>query len=166
MTVISKHRLSNGSLFTVRGFTQRGDIIVDRGWVIDRDFGHLTHGYVVTSHVSQGATVDEVFAGISSQSFPATNERTAYVAMTRGRQKAVVYTDDRKELLKAVSRPDEPLSATELLESTNHNTNVRDRLAKPLALARRLAAVVQRDGGMRTTATRNLHSERDMSHDR
>ncbi|HEY1270437.1 MAG TPA: MobF family relaxase [Gemmataceae bacterium] len=161
-----KHRLSNGSLFTVRGFTQRGDIIVDRGWVIDRDFGHLTHGYVVTSHVSQGATVDEVFAGISSQSFPATNERTAYVALTRGRQKAVVFTDDRKELLKAASRPDEPLSATELLESTNHNTNVRDRLAKPLTLVRRLAALVQHHPVLRAGTTRNGNSERDMSHDR
>jgi hypothetical protein len=36
------------------GFTRRGDIIVDHGWVIDRDFGHLTHGYVLTSHASQG----------------------------------------------------------------------------------------------------------------
>jgi hypothetical protein len=160
------HRLSNGSLFTVQGFTRRGDIIVDRGWVIDRDFGHLTHGYVVTSHASQGATVDEVFAGISSQSFPATNLRTAYVALTRGRQKAVVFTDDRKELLKAVSRPDEPLSATELLEATNHNTNVRDRLAKPLTLARRLAALVQHHPVLRAGTTRNGNSERDMSHDR
>ena len=58
-----KHRLSNGSLLTVQGFTKRGDIIVDHGWVIDRDFGHLTHGYVVTSHASQGVTVDKVFIG-------------------------------------------------------------------------------------------------------
>jgi len=55
------HRLSNGSLMTVAGFTKRGDIIVDHGWVIDRHFGHLSHGYVVTSHASQGVTVDKVF---------------------------------------------------------------------------------------------------------
>jgi conjugative relaxase-like TrwC/TraI family protein len=55
-----EHRLSNGSIFTVQGFTKRGDIVVDHGWVIDRDFGHLTHGYVVTSHASQGVTVDKV----------------------------------------------------------------------------------------------------------
>jgi hypothetical protein len=73
-------KMSNGSLFTVEGFNRRGDIIVDGGRVIDRDFGHLAHGYVVTSHASQGATVDEEFVGISSQSFPATDRRTAYVA--------------------------------------------------------------------------------------
>ncbi len=60
-----KHQLSNGSLLNVQGFTKRGDIIVDHGWVIAREFGHLTHGYVVTSHASQGATVDKVFIGIS-----------------------------------------------------------------------------------------------------
>ena len=37
-----KHRLSNGALFTVQGFTRQGDVIVDNGWVIGRDFGHLT----------------------------------------------------------------------------------------------------------------------------
>ena len=89
---------------TVEGFTKRGDIIVDHGWVIDRDFGHLTHGYVVTSHASQGVTVDKVFVGMSSESFPATNQRTAYVAVTRGKEQAQIFTDDKEELL----RGDEP----------------------------------------------------------
>jgi conjugative relaxase-like TrwC/TraI family protein len=126
------HRLSNGSLMTVEGFTKRGDIIVDHGWVIDRDFGHLSHGYVVTSHASQGVTVDKVFVGVSSESFPATYQRTAYVALTRGREQAQIYTDDRNELLKAVSRKDEPLSATELSESPQQNP------ALPAQLMRRL----------------------------
>ena len=122
-----KHRLSNGSLLTVQGFTKRGDIIVDHGWVIDRDFGHLTHGYVVTSHASQGVTVDKVFIGMSSESFPATYQRTAYVAVTRGKEQAQIFTDDRKELLKAISRPDDPLSATELAESTQQKPTVRNQ---------------------------------------
>ena len=112
-----KHRLSNGSLFTVQGFTRQGDIVVDHGWVIDREFGHLSHGYVVTSHASQGVTVDKVFVSVSTESFPATYERTAYVALTRGREQAQIYTDDRNELLMAVHRADEPMSATELSES-------------------------------------------------
>ena len=140
-----KHRLSNGSLLTVQGFTKRGDIIVDHGWVIDRDFGHLTHGYVVTSHASQGVTVDKVFVGMSSESFPATYQRTAYVAVTRGKEQAQIFTDDRKELLKAVSRPDDPLSATELAEITQTETDgCADRLTKHLALAGVAAVLRQR----------------------
>jgi ATP-dependent exoDNAse (exonuclease V) alpha subunit len=122
-----KHRLSNGSLVTIEGFTKRGDIIVDHGWVIDRDFGHLAHGYVVTSHASQGVTVDKVFVGVSSESFPATYQRTAYVALTRGREQAQIYTDDRNELLSAISRSDEPLSATDLSESPGQSPAIKKR---------------------------------------
>jgi conjugative relaxase-like TrwC/TraI family protein len=156
-----KHRLSNGSLLTVEGFTKRGDIIVDHGWVIDRDFGHLTHGYVLTSHASQGDTVDKVFVAIASQSLPATNQRTGYVALTRGREQAVIFTDDRRELLKAASRPDEPLSATELAESTNGKPTMRDRLATSLALARRLAA-----SAMRAHVIGPTTPDRGLDHDR
>jgi conjugative relaxase-like TrwC/TraI family protein len=138
MTKDGKHRLSNGSLLTVQGFTKRGDIIVDHGWVIGREFGHLTHGYVVTSHASQGVTVDKVFIGVSSESFPATYERTAYVAVTRGKEQAQIFTDDRKELLRAISRPDDPLSATELSQPAQQKLAGQDQLRKRLAFARRL----------------------------
>jgi conjugative relaxase-like TrwC/TraI family protein len=128
-----EHRLSNGSMFTIWGFTKRGDIVVDHGWVIDREFGHLTHGYVVTSHASQGATVDKVFIGLSSDSFPATNERTGYVAVTRGKEQALIFTDDKDGLLNAMSRPDDSLSASEVAESKQQATPVKAR--RPLSPA-------------------------------
>ena len=62
-----KHAEQRLAVHRARDLTARGDIIVDGGWVIDRDFGHLTHGYVVTSHASQGATVDKVFVGMSQR---------------------------------------------------------------------------------------------------
>lgn len=111
-----KHRLSNGSLFTVDGFTPQGDIKVNNGWVIDREFGHLAHGYVTTSHASQGTTVNKVFIAIDSESMKATDQRTAYVAITRGKEQALIFTDDHLELLKAVQRENDGLSATELAE--------------------------------------------------
>lgn len=122
-----KHRLSNGSLLTVKGFTKQGDIIDDRGWVIAKDFGHFTHGYVITSHASQGVTVDKVFVGISSESLPATDQRTAYVAVTRGRERAEVFTDDREALLAAVSREDDAMSATDLTDAMTEAGPVRRR---------------------------------------
>jgi conjugative relaxase-like TrwC/TraI family protein len=139
-----KHRLSNGSLFNVEGFTKRGDIIVDHGWIIDRDFGHLTHGYVVTSHASQGVTVNKVFVGISSESFPATGERTSYVALTRGKEQVQVFTDDKTELLRAMCRHDDPLSATNLAEHTEQKTSPPKMPAmfrQPSGLARPLHPV-------------------------
>ena len=64
-TADGRHRLNNGALYTVKGFTPAGDVVVDNGWVIGRDFGHVAHGYVVTSHASQGKTVDKVLIGQS-----------------------------------------------------------------------------------------------------
>ncbi|HZU39041.1 MAG TPA: AAA family ATPase, partial [Gemmataceae bacterium] len=157
-----KHRLSNGSLMTVQGFTSRGDIIVDHGWVIDHDFGHLTHGYVVTSHASQGATVDKVFVGISSESLPATHQRTGYVAFTRGKEKVEIYTDDRKELLRALSRPDEPVSATELAQLTE--PKIKGRRQRMKALARGNAGFGAQQ--IETARTQDAAAQRGLDHDR
>lgn len=129
------HYLSNGSLLTVQGFTKRGDIIVDHGSVVGRDFGHLTYGVAITSHASQGVTVDKVFVGLSSESFPATCQRTAYVAVTRGKEQVHIFTDDRTAMLKAVNRPDDPMSATELSKALPQKQTQRNRL-KHLAFAR------------------------------
>ncbi|MFL5241535.1 MAG: MobF family relaxase [Gemmataceae bacterium] len=159
-------KLSNGSLFTVKGFNRHGDIVVDGGRVIDRDFGHLTHGYVVTSHASQGATVDKVFIGLSSQSFPATDQRTGYVSITRGKEQVQLFTDDRVELLKAMSRPDDPISATELADSTNGKAASHNGLAKHLTTAQQLAAVGVQHRLMQQANTRNPKVERDMDHER
>jgi conjugative relaxase-like TrwC/TraI family protein len=159
-----KHRLSNGALVTVQGFTRRGDIIVDHGWVIDRDFGHLTHGYVVTSHASQGVTVDKVFVGVASESFPSTYERTAYVSLTRGKEQAEVYTDDRDELLRAVSRLDEPLSAMELSESAQQELASPDRITNRRRFARGHSVFDGRQNSSQPAIGNELTSERGLGH--
>lgn len=147
-----KHRLSNGSLLTVQGFTKHGDIVVDHGWVIDRDFGHLTHGYVVTSHASQGVTVDKVFVGIASESLPATCQRTAYVAVTRGKEQAQIFTDDREALLKAVTRPDDPMSATELAGTPSTKPSLGNRLKQRLGFVRSVNVLASRNDAIQNSA--------------
>jgi conjugative relaxase-like TrwC/TraI family protein len=156
-----KHRLSNGSLFNVEGFTKRGDIIVDHGWIIDRDFGHLTHGYVVTSHTSQGVTVNKVFVGISSESFPATGERTSYVALTRGKEQVQVFTDDKAELLRAMCREDDPLSATGLAEESNRTKPMRT----PPMLGHQIAGLAALNQTVLTEYGR-MPSVPELNHDR
>jgi conjugative relaxase-like TrwC/TraI family protein len=161
-----KHALRNGSLYTVRGFTPRGDLVIDHHWVIARDFGHLAHGYVVTSHASQGRTVDKVFIGQSSQSFPATNQRSFYVPVTRGKGQAVIFTDDKKELLKAVRRPDQPLSATELARSRQRKPPLRQRLHKHLARMRRFATFARTHEPLQHGRHRSPSPDRETGHAR
>jgi len=155
-----KHRLANGSLLTVAGFNGQGDLVVDHGWVIDKEFGHLTHGYVTTSYSSQGDTVDKVFVAVANESLPATNQRTAYVALTRGKEQAVIFTDDREALLKAVNKEDDPLSATELQESVGGMPTLRNRLAKPLEMAKRITAFMQHSAASMQQSGQELHHDR------
>lgn len=114
-TADGKHRLNNGSLHQVQDFDAQGNIVLANGWTIGKDFGFIEYGYVVTSHASQGMTVDRVFVGQSSDSYPASSKEQFYVSCSRGRETVTVYTDDKEALLEAVRHSDERLSATELV---------------------------------------------------
>ncbi len=107
-------RINNGDLFTVTGFTRDGNIRLHTGRTLDRAFGHLTHGYVTTSHSSQGKTVDHVFIAQSSQSVPASSQQQFYVSISRGKEACRIYTDDRQALEHAVKRDGQRLTAREV----------------------------------------------------
>ena len=136
-TADGRHRLNNGSLYTVKGFTPGGDVVLDNGWVIGRDFGHIAHGYVVTSHASQGRTVDKVLIGQSHQSLPASDRQQLYVSVSRGREQAVIFTDDKAALREAVARDRERLTATEVFRP--RKPAGRERLKRHLSFLRRWA---------------------------
>ncbi len=119
-TADRKHRLNNGARYTVRGFNKNGDIELTNGWAVSKENPFLTYGYVVTSNSSQGKTVDQVFIGSSSMSSPAASREMMYVSASRGREKVVVFTDDKESLREAVSHSDDRISATEMLGLRQH----------------------------------------------
>ena len=115
-TADGKHRLNNGALYKVKKFDAGGNIVLENGWTIGKDWGFLDHGYVVTSHASQGKTIKHtVFVGQASDSFAASSREQFYVSASRAKKRVVVYTDSKVALLDAVSRSDERLTATELV---------------------------------------------------
>ena len=137
-TADNRHRLNNGALYTVRGFTAGGDVVVDNGWVIGKDFGHIAYGYVVTSHAAQGKTVDKVLIGQSQQSLPASDRQQLYVSVSRGKEQAVIFTDDKAALRDAVGRDRERLTATEVFRPRKQPC--RERLKRHLSFLRRWAS--------------------------
>ena len=91
--------------------------------MLGKDFGHLTHGRVVTSHASQGMTVDHVLIAMGEESNPAINREQFYVSVSRGRKQATVFTDVPAETLRsAIQRGDERMTATELMAGTPEAT--------------------------------------------
>lgn len=108
-----KH-LFNGTLYKINGFDKDGNIRLSNGSVLSKDYGHFALGYVVTSHASQGKTVDKVIISQSSMSFRASSQEQFYVSVSRGRQAVSIYTDDKADLLEAVKRSGERRSAIDL----------------------------------------------------
>lgn len=105
-------RLRTGDMLTVEGFTKEG-VKTNRGVITDMK--HLAYGYVATSYASQGKTVDVVAIDFTSPNFPAINKEAAYVAASRGRQRAVIVTDNKPGLFDAIERSDPRKTAHELL---------------------------------------------------
>lgn len=112
-----KGRLDNGTMYQVEGFTRQGDIRLSNGLVLPRNYGGITHGYVVTSHASQGKTVDTVLIALGSESLAAANREQFYVSVSRGRHGVRLYTDDKDAVLDAVKNSGARLSAMELMQS-------------------------------------------------
>jgi conjugative relaxase-like TrwC/TraI family protein len=110
-----KDRLNNGSVYEIQGFNKQGDIQLNNGFVVPKDYGGIAHGYVVTSHASQGKTVDTVLLAVGQESFAAANKEQFYVSVSRGREAVRLYTDDKAAMLDAVRDSSARLSATELM---------------------------------------------------
>ena len=144
-TADGRHRLSNGALFTVKGFTPEGNIVLDNGWTVSRDFGHVAYGYAVTSHASQGKTVETVIIGQSDVSLPASDRAQLYVSVSRGKEQALIFTDNKQALRDAVRRDSEKLTATEVFRPGNQPAS--ERLKRHLTSLRRHAPIDRPAGG-------------------
>jgi ATP-dependent exoDNAse (exonuclease V) alpha subunit len=83
---------------------------------------HLDYGYAVTSHSSQGQTADRVLIHIDTNQAgeKLVNQRLAYVAVSRGRYDAQIYTNDALELRDVLSRDVSKSVALQVDTSLDH----------------------------------------------
>jgi ATP-dependent exoDNAse (exonuclease V) alpha subunit len=90
-------------------------------------YPHLDYGYAVTSHSSQGQTADRVLVHVDTeQSETLVNRRLAYVAVSRGRYDAQIYTNDTAQLGDALSRDVSHRSAMESTRARESSTHQLD----------------------------------------
>ena len=83
---------------------------------------HVDQGIAVTSHASQGKTVDNVIVSAPVAAFAQVSEAQLYVSMSRARRSMHLVTDCKEALREAVSRPSERISPLEL--SAAHASSV------------------------------------------
>jgi conjugative relaxase-like TrwC/TraI family protein len=154
------HRLNNGATYTVTGFTDTGNIKLNNGWTISKDFGHLAPGYAVTSHASQGKTVDVVLIAMGNQSLPAMGSEQFYVSTSRARHKAQIYCDDKEAVRDAIQREDKRFLASDLVRAPKKG--VRDNLKRRVSFLRDLGSrLMDHARGHGLQKGRNAVHERD-----
>lgn len=117
-----KKKLNNGQMLRVESIGKSGELtlrntVSKTTYKVNSDFGHLTHAHCITSHASQGKTVDQVFISQPAGTFGAADARQFYVSASRGRERAVFYTDDKEGLLEHVARLGNRQSAHELVQA-------------------------------------------------
>ena len=64
---------------------------------------HLRHAYVQTAHAAQGQTAERVLIHADSRSTNLVDQKMLYVALSRARGEAIVVTDDRDRLVRAIT---------------------------------------------------------------
>ena len=116
-------RIANGELGTITKIEPKHiRLALDSGREVSIDpekFPHLDHGYAVTSYSSQGLTFDRVLVNIDTrQSAQLVNDRTAYVALSRARDEALIYTDSAQNLRDSLSRSTNKESAQEAIRES------------------------------------------------
>ncbi|MDQ3686889.1 MAG: AAA family ATPase, partial [Acidobacteriota bacterium] len=140
-------KVANGELGTLEKIEDgRFTVVLDGGRRVDFDaraFPHLDHGYAVTSYSSQGQTVDRVIVNADThESNLLLNQRMGYVALSRAREDARVYTDSAEELGAALDRQVHKQMALEALResrsqrqngaATNRYNRTEEREQKPI----------------------------------
>ncbi len=87
--------LTNGGVVSVSKLDADDTIHTCEGAVINPQFRHFCHGYVVTSHKSQGRTQTSIILAAEE-----VDAKAAYVACSRGRERCSVFVPDLTHFLK------------------------------------------------------------------
>ncbi|HKY29479.1 MAG TPA: AAA family ATPase, partial [Pyrinomonadaceae bacterium] len=114
----TEKRIANGEIGTITKIEpDQIRLALDSGREISVDpskFRHLDYGYAVTSHSAQGLTFDRVLVNADTrESARLLNDRTAYVAISRARYDALIYTDSTQNLSEALNREIDKVTAIE-----------------------------------------------------
>jgi len=116
----NKTRLSNGQVLDVvmvyKDKIKLRNHAGKTNYTIPKDFGYISHAHCITSYAAQGKTVDEVLIAQPASTFPATDAKQFYVSVSRAREKAAIYTDDKEALLQHASEMGDRKSAMELVK--------------------------------------------------
>jgi len=119
-------------------------------------YRHIDHGYAVTSYSSQGQTVNRVLVNADTrESELLLNDRMGYVAVSRAREDAIIFTDSIRNLREALDRRVDKEMA---LEATKYSVDQRQL---PENLAHEVSLHYEQAGTGRSSDQSPIENERE-----
>jgi ATP-dependent exoDNAse (exonuclease V) alpha subunit len=141
------HAITNGELVTVRGVAADGSLTVEDDRLTVKTLSPeqrlFNRGYAVTSYASQGKTVDTVLMA-DAACRAATNRNQWYVAISRGRKRVIVFTDNKAELRVAIEQSGDRGLALEMKVSAPESSHRQATCERLPEWTRRSLAATER----------------------
>jgi len=127
-----QHRIANRQPGLMEKIDSEGNLRVrlETGRTVEfnlRQHPHVDYGYAMTSHSSQGQTADRVIVhvpGSEVENRQLVNRRFAYVALSRARYEAEIYTNDAADLARRLSRDTSKRAAIEIVPAAGERVSV------------------------------------------
>src|SRR6202000_1732589 len=129
-----------GDLHTVKDISGKGEIILDNGHALDRNYRYFTYGYAQTSHSAQSRTVDWLLPCQSALiSSPASDAAQFYNCIARGHERPHLFLDELEAAQECASRIRTRELASELIHerdlqehSSDHKKSHQQEMIKVL----------------------------------
>lgn len=122
-------RFSNNDVFTIQGFSDQGDLILNNGHTLPQQWLHWRSGYYKTAMGGQGSTSSHTIFVDSKEAGRARSKESWLVAVTRGKHAATILTDDAAGLRRhAILRSSQRPSATDLAAKAAQSREENGRL--------------------------------------
>ena len=104
---LARENGSRAAVIATNGGDRAARILLDNGKLQTLDLDkasdqHLRHGYVQTAHAAQGSTAERAMIHADSRATNLVDQKMMYVAVSRAKTEAIVYTDDRGKLISAL----------------------------------------------------------------
>lgn len=136
-----RERVANRELGTIERIDSDGNLRIrlESGRKVEfnlREYPHLDYGYAMTSYSSQGQTANRVIVHVAAHDLEnreLVNRRFAYVALSRAREDAQVYTNDAGILASKLDREVSKQVAIEIepAQTREHSKAVRQEQKQP-----------------------------------
>ncbi len=129
-----KRGIKNGDLFQIVDINSRSIVIENNGKIvrIPHDFGYLDHAYAITTHKSQGMTIDRVAIADGGRS----NFNLSYVGISRGKKELKIFTPDPVNFIYRSQIENRKITSKNVLESDIFVPEIsRNEIAQTLAKA-------------------------------